>query len=60
MVDPDYLADLERRPEAILAEYELTEDERAAVQSALGRLPGTPAHQRAVVLRNALLRRVAT
>jgi len=60
MVDPDFLADLQRRPDAILAQYELTDDERTAVQTALVRLADTPAHQRAVVLRTALLRRVAT
>ena len=60
MVDPDFLADLQRTPEAVLAEYELSDDERGAVQAALVRLADTPAHQRAVVLRTTLLRRVAT
>src|SRR5262249_28087768 len=34
MVDPDFLADLQRMPDAILAQYELSDDERGAVQAA--------------------------
>ena len=60
MVDPDFLADLQRTPDAILAQYDLSDDERGAIQAALVRLANTPAHQRAVVLRTTLLRRVAT
>jgi hypothetical protein len=60
MVDPDFLADLQRTPDAILAQYDLSDDERGAIQAALVRLADTPAHQRAVVLRTTLLRRVAT
>ena len=60
MVDTDFLADLQRAPDVILAQYELSDDERAAVQTALTRLADTPAPQRAVVLRTVLLRRVAT
>ncbi len=60
MVDPDFLADLQRAPDAILAQYELSDDERAAIRTALVRLADTPIHQRAVVLRSTLLRRVAT
>jgi hypothetical protein len=60
MIDPDFLADLQRAPEPILAEYELSEDERATVLSALARLAQTSAHQRASTFRTALIRRVAT
>lgn len=60
MIDPDFLAELQRAPEAVLARYELTDDERAAVRSAVGRLAQTPTHQRAQELGTALLRRVAT
>lgn len=60
MVDPDFLAELQRAPDPILAQYELSEDERAAVRTALSRLVNTPSLQRAQVLRTALLRRVAT
>src|SRR6266852_392627 len=60
MVDSDCLADLQRAPDAILAQYELSDDERAAIQTALVRLADTPLNQRALVLRSTLLRRVAT
>jgi hypothetical protein len=59
MIDPDFLEDLRRAPEPVLAEYELTEAERAAVRSALARL-GAASAQHAYEFRNALLRRVAT
>ena len=59
MIDPEFLEDLRRAPETLLAEYELSDDERAAVRQALDRLDSTPA-RRAHEFRNALLRRVAT
>ena len=59
MIDPDFLEELRRSPETILAAYELNELERAAVQQALARLGGPPARQ-AHEFRTALLRRVAT
>jgi hypothetical protein len=60
MIDPEFVADLQRTPDSILAEYELTEDERATVLGALARLGQAPAGQRAAALRTALIRRVAT
>jgi hypothetical protein len=60
MIDPDFLADLQRTPDSILAEYELTDDERATVLAALARLGQGSAGQRASALRSALIRRVAT
>jgi hypothetical protein len=60
MIDPDFLARLQRAPGVVLSEYELTADERATVEQALARLIQTPPSQRAHALRNALLRRVAT
>jgi hypothetical protein len=60
MIDPDFLADLQRAPEPILAEYELSDDERATVLSALERLGQTSANQRASAFRSDLIRRVAT
>ena len=60
MIDPEFLADLQRAPETILAQYELSEDERATVLAALERLAKTPSAQRAHALRTALIRRVAT
>jgi hypothetical protein len=60
MIDPDFLADLQRAPEPILAQYELTDDERATVLSALTRLGQASANARASEFRSALIRRVAT
>jgi hypothetical protein len=60
MIDPDFLADLQRAPEPILAQYELTDDERATVLSALARLGQVSANAQASAFRSALIRRVAT
>ena len=53
-------AALQRSPEAILAEYDLNDDERSTVLQALARLAQMPAAQRDHALRTALIRRVAT
>ena len=60
MIDPEFLADLQRAPDTVLAQYELTDDERATVLAALARLGHESAGQRAAALRTALIRRVAT
>lgn len=60
MVDAEFLAALQRAPEPILAEYELNDDERTTVLTALARLAQMPAAQRDHALRTALIRRVAT
>lgn len=60
MIDPEFLETLQRAPEPILAEYELSEDERATVLSALARLGQSSGTQRASAFRTALIRRVAT
>ena len=60
MVDPDFLVELVRSPNALLADYELTDGERATILQALARLARTPAGERRHEFRNALLRRVAT
>ena len=60
MIDPDFLADLQRAPETVLAQYELNDDERATVLRALARLAQTPPNQRAQAVQSALIRRVAT
>lgn len=59
MVDPEFLAELQRSPEAVFDAYALADAERAALRGALARLADTPAHRRALVLRTEL-RRVAT
>jgi hypothetical protein len=60
MVDPEFVAEAQRTPDAVLSQYELTEEERIAVRQALDRLGDTPANRRAHALRTVLLKRVAT
>lgn len=60
MIDPDFLENLQRAPEPILAEYELSDDERATILSALARLGESAGSQRVSAFRTALIRRVAT
>jgi hypothetical protein len=60
MIDPEFLADLQRAPEPILAQYELTDDERTTVLAALARLRQATTGQRVSEFRTALIRRVAT
>ena len=60
MIDPDFLADLQRSPETILAQYELSAEERATVLRALARLAQTPVGQRAHAFQSDVIRRVAT
>ena len=60
MVDPEFVAEAQRTPDAVLKQYELTDEERVAVRQALDRLGDTPANRRAHALRTALLKRVAT
>jgi hypothetical protein len=60
MIDPDFLADLQRSPETVLADYELNDDERNTVLGALARLAKAPIADRAQEFRTALIRRVAT
>jgi hypothetical protein len=60
MIDPDFLADLQRSPETVLAQYELNDDERRTILGALARLAQTPVNKRAQEFRTALIRRVAT
>ena len=60
MIDPDFLAELQRSPESILAQYDLSADERTTVLRALDRLAHAPAGQRAQAFQSALIRRVST
>jgi hypothetical protein len=60
MIDPEFLAELQRTPDDVLARYELTDTERTAVRSALDRLADTSPRERALALRTALIRRLAT
>jgi hypothetical protein len=60
MVDPEFMADLERAPDRVLAQFQLNADEISAVRLALDHLAHTPPHKRAGELHTALIRRVAT
>ena len=60
MIDPEFMADLERAPEVILAKFQLTVAEGTAVRQALRHLAETPVSKRARELHTALIRRVAT
>jgi hypothetical protein len=60
MMDPEFLAEIQRTPESVLGQYELTEEERASVRQAVERLGDTPPNRRAHALRTVLLKRVAT
>ena len=60
MIDPEFVADLQRSPDTVLAQFQLTDDETAVVRQALLRLAETPPRQRAREFHSALIRRVAT
>lgn len=60
MIDPDFLAELVRAPEAVLAQYQLSYEERAALLQAVAKLGSTPAHQQVRALQKALMKRWAT
>jgi hypothetical protein len=60
MIDPDFLADLQRAPDVVLAQYELNDEERRTVLGALARLAKAPTGEQARAFRSALIRRVAT
>ena len=60
MIDPEFLAQLQRSPEPLLAEYELSDAERATVQRALERLAKSPSSERRHEFHSSLISRVAT
>jgi hypothetical protein len=60
MVDPEFLAQLVRSPEATLADYQLDDNERAIVMQALARLEASPVSERSHAFRSAMVRRLAT
>ena len=60
MIDPEFVADLQRSPDSVLAQFQLSADETTAVRQALLHLAKTPPHKRARELHTALIRRVAT
>ena len=60
MIDPEFLVELQRAPDALLAQYQLSDAERAKIQQALDRLATTPAGRHRHEFHNALIRRVST
>lgn len=60
MVDPEFLDTLVQAPEPTLAEYELDDNERAAVLQAVRRLVATPSTRRTGAFQSAMVRRLAT
>lgn len=60
MIDPDFLQALVRDPHAVLAEYELSAEERTSVLQAIAKLMVTPQSQRARAFQTALVKRWAT
>jgi len=60
MIDKKFLADLVRDPHEVLADYDLSADERAAIMQAVGRTASASNHERARALRVVLMKRWAT
>ena len=60
MIDKQFLADLVRDPATVLAEYDLTAEERAVIIQAVGRNDHPSERERARALQNVLLKRWAT
>jgi hypothetical protein len=60
MIDPEFMADLQRSPDTVLAQFQLNAKESTAVRHALLHLAQTPPHKQARELHTALIRRVAT
>jgi hypothetical protein len=60
MIDPDFMADLERSPDTVLAKFQLSATEATAVRRALRQLSQTASHKRGRELHTALIRRVST
>ena len=61
MIDRDFLADLVREPALMLAEFDLSSEERAAIMQAVGKSGGTTTErERARALQVVLMKRWAT
>jgi hypothetical protein len=60
MIDKQFLADLVRDPATVLADYELSSEERAVIMQAVGRTDQTTDRERARALQNILMKRWAT
>jgi len=60
MIDKEFLAELVRDPDRVLADYELTGDERVAIMQAAGRTGSASERERARALQVVLMKRWAT
>jgi hypothetical protein len=60
MIDRDFLADLVREPALMLAEFDLSSEERAAIIQAVGKTGRTTERERARALQVVLMKRWAT
>ena len=60
MIEREFLEDLVRDPAPILAHYELTADERAAIMQAVGRTGTGSERDRARALQVVMMKRWAT
>lgn len=60
MIDKEFLADLVRDPATVLAGFELSAEERAAIMQALGTTSTVSDRERARALQNVMLKRWAT
>lgn len=60
MIDRKFLADLVRDPVTMLADYDLSVDERNAIMQAVGRTGNVSDVDRARALQNVMMKRWAT
>ena len=60
MIDSDFLQALVRDPGAVLADYQLSAEERASVLQAIAKLSLAPQSQHARAFQTALVKRLAT
>lgn len=60
MIDRDFLADLVRDSSRVLAEFELSAEERAAIMQAVGKTGSGNERERARALQVVLMKRWAT
>ena len=60
MIDPDFLQALVQDPHSVLADYQLSPEERTSVLVAIAKLTVTPRSQQARTFQTALVKRWAT
>ena len=60
MIDKAFIVELVRDPQTVLADYELSGEERAAIMQAVGRATSAPDRERVRALQVVLMKRWAT